>query len=192
MHYLCLHIDYLNHTLLVDLAHKDTTKTERKNHGNNRKHINYAQWQEGLTSSFPSSRARFTTSPSFASFAWISQGFCAHDMESGLRPKSFLPAGGLDEYGFTVYLLLSSDSLGNKSHQARDCLMHIWDTNSWPYMFVSMSANLAVSCTSLSECKNANNDSSYSYWFLPWSHSKPGMRRKKWRTMCTSLILCCF
>lgn len=26
-------------------------------------------------------------------------------MESGLRPKSFLPAGGLDEYGFTSYHL---------------------------------------------------------------------------------------
>ena len=35
-HHLCLHIHYLNHTLLVDLVHKNTTKTKRKNHDNNR------------------------------------------------------------------------------------------------------------------------------------------------------------
>lgn len=29
-HYLCLHMHYLNHTLLVDLEHKNTTTTERK------------------------------------------------------------------------------------------------------------------------------------------------------------------
>ena len=35
-HYLCLQIHYLNHTLLVDLVHKNTTKTKRKSHDNNR------------------------------------------------------------------------------------------------------------------------------------------------------------